>query len=227
VNLAQGSFLLDFVTVKTTNATEWSGTKSDGTPVKGLADLSPGMQANVAVLADASGVTAKTVFAFAAPLTRLVSFRGKVEVEGETLWTIDGKVVQITPETHIVGDPKVGDLVDVLERVQILPPGSLAPTTIPVAISITKLVPPPPPPTRRVEFDGVVDALPPSPTATGTPLGHWTISGRDVLVTPLTRVDVGITKGTSVHVKGVTLPFSVLSPSTSNAQIVATEITKK
>ena len=228
VNLAQGSFLLDYVAVKTTNATEWSGTKSDGTPVKGLADLSPGMQANVAVLADASGVTAKTVFAFAAPLTRLVSFRGKVEIEGETLWTIDGKVVQITPETHIVGDPKVGDLVDVLEKVQILPPGSLAPTTIPVAISIIKvLATPPPPPTRRVEFDGVVEALPPAPTPTGTPLGHWTISGRDVLVTPLTKVEGGIVKGTSVHVEGLTLAMSVLSPSTSNAQIVATEIEKK
>ena len=228
VNLAQGTFSLDYVTVKTNAGTEWSGTKSDGTPVKGLSDLSVGMQARVSVLADASGVTAKSVYAFAAPITRLESFRGKVEIEGDPLWTIGGRVVQVTPETKIVGDPKVGDLVDVLVKIQILPPGSAAPTTIPVAISIIKVVStPPPPPIRTVEFDGVVESLPPSPGATNAAMGHWTISGRDVLVTPLTKVEPGITKGTNVHVKGVTIPMSVLAPSTSNLQIVATEITKK
>ena len=136
--------------------------------------------------------------------------------------------MQITPETKIVGDPKVGDVVDVLERIQVLPPGSLAPTTIPVAISIIKVVSTPPPPTTRIiEFDGVVDSLPPASAATRAPLGHWTISGRDVLVTAFTKVDDGIAKGTGVHVKGVTLPMSILAPSASNAQIVATEITKK
>ena len=214
--------------MKTNAATEWSGTKADGTPVRDIADLAAGMQATAAVTADASGVTAKSVFAWAAPTTRILAFRGRVEAEGPTLWTIDGKTVQITPETKIVGDPHVGDLVDVLEKVQVLPPGSLAPTTIPVAISIIKVVSTPPPPsTRIVEFDGVVDALPPSVGATSVPMGHWTISGRDVLVTPLTRVDAGIAKGTAVHVKGVTLPMSVLAPTASNAQILATEITKK
>ena len=228
VSVAQGSFLLDYVSVRTNGGTEWSGTKADGTPVKGLEDLSTGMQANVAVTADASGVTAKSVFAWAPPTWRIIAFRGKVEVQGETLWTIDGKVVQITPETKIVGDPKIGDLVDVLEKVQVLPPGSLAPTTIPIALSIIKVVSTPPPPTTRfIEFDGVVESIPPTLGATNAAMGHWTISGRDVLVTPLTKVEAGITKGTRVHVKGVTLPMSVLAPSTSNLQIVATEITKK
>jgi len=41
----------------------------------------------------------------------------------------------------------------------------------------------------------------------------------------LTKVDGGIVKGSPVHVKGVTLPVSVLAP--SNQQIIATEITKR
>jgi hypothetical protein len=227
VGAAQGTFTLLFTSVKTNAATEWSGTKSDGTPVKGLSDLAAGMQAVAVVSVDASGVTAKSVFAYASPITRIISFRGKVEVEGSTLWTIDGRVVQVNADTKIVNDPKVGDLVDVLAKEQILPPGSAAPTMPPVAISIVKVVSMPPPPTdRKVEFDGVVESIPPAAGATTAPLGHWTISGRDVLVTPLTKVDTGIAKGTSVHVKGVTLPMAVLAP-TATPQVLATEITKK
>jgi hypothetical protein len=226
IGAAQGTLTLLFTSVKTNAATEWSGTKSDGTAVKSLSDLALGMQATAVVTVDASGVTARSVFAYAPPTTRLEAFRGKVEAEGATQWTIDGRVVQVTPETKIVGDPKVGDAVDVLVKVQILPPGVGA-ATIPVAISIVKVVStPPPPPTRNVEFDGVVDSLPPSAGTTSVPMGHWTISGRDVLVTPLTKVDAGIAKGTSVHVKGLTAPMAVLAPSAS-PQILATEITKK
>jgi hypothetical protein len=227
VGAAQGTFTLLYTSVKTNAATEWSGTKADGTPVKGLSDLAVGMQANAAVTADPSGVTAKSVFAFATPATRIVMFRGKVEVEGATLWTIGGNIVQVNSETKIVGEPKVGDVVDVVEKVTVVPPGMGMPTPVPVAISIIKVVSTPPPPTdRTVEFDGVVESLPPAASAASVPLGHWTISGKDVLVTALTKVDSGIAKGTSVHVKGVTLPMAVLAP-TATPQILATEITKK
>jgi hypothetical protein len=101
------------------------------------------------------------------------------------------------------------------------------PSMPPVAISIVKVVTTPPPPTdRTVEFDGVVESLPAAAGAASAPLGHWTISGKDVLVTPLTKVDAGIAKGTSVRVKGVTLPMAVFAP-TAAPQILATEITKK
>jgi hypothetical protein len=226
VGAAQGTFTLLYTSVKTNAATEWSGTKADGTPVKGLSDLAAGMQANAVVSVDASGVTAKSVFAYATPTTRIEAFRGKVDAEGATQWTIDGRVVQVNADTKIVGDPKVGDTVDVLEKVAVLPPGA-GTAVIPVAISIVKVVSTPPPPTdRTVEFDGVVESIPPAAGATTAPLGHWTISGRDVLVTPLTKLDSGIAKGTSVHVKGVALPMAVLAP-TATPQILATEITKK
>jgi hypothetical protein len=224
VDIAQGSFMLLDTTVRTNAATTWSGVKADGNPVKGLSDLSPGMQANVGVTADPTGVTAKTVFAYSVPTSRILAFRGKVERIDGAIWTIGGNVVQVNGDTKIVGDPKVGDLVDVLERVTIYPPGVEAPSTIPVAISITKVIATPPP-NRTIEFDGVVDALPPAANAGGVPLGHWTISGRDVLVTGVTKVDPGIVKGSPVHVTGVVVPMSVLAP-TANAQIVALEITK-
>ena len=228
VNVAQGTFMLLDTTVKTNAATEWSGTRGDGTPVKGLADLTVGMQANVAVTADASGVTARSVFAWAAPTTRIVAFRGRVEKIDGAIWTIGGRAVQVNSDTKIVGDPGVGDLVDVLEKVQILPPGSMAPTMIPVAISITKVSELPPPPSRTIEFDGVVEFIPPSPASVnGKPVGHWKISGRDVLVTGFTEVDSGIVVGSPVHVKAITLPVAVLAPSATSQQLVATEITKR
>ncbi len=226
VGTAQGTFMLVDVTVKTNAATTWSGLKADGTPVKGLSDLSAGMHANVSVTAEPSGVTAKNVFAYATPTTRIVSFRGKVDSEGATLWTIGGNLVQVTADTKIVGNPQVGDTVDVLEKVTILPPGSAAPTMIPIAISITKVVAtPPPPPGRTVEFDGVVQSLPPVASPSSVPLGHWTISGKDVLVTAATKVDAGIAVGSSVHVLGLTVPISILAP-TATAQILALQITK-
>ncbi len=228
VNMAQGTFTMLDTTVKTTAATEWSGTRGDGTPVKSLADLAVGMQANVAVTADTSGVTAKSVFAWAAPLTRIVAFRGTVEKIDGALWTIGGNIVQVNADTKIVGDPGVGDLVDVLERIMIYPPGLGIATTIPVAISITKVLTPPPPTSRTIEFDGVVEFIPPSPASVnGKPVGHWKISGRDVLVSAITKVDTGIAVGSAVHVKGVMLPVAVLSPSATNQQILATEITKR
>ncbi len=226
VAAAQGTFSLLFTNVMTNAATEWLGAKADGAPVKGLSDLSAGMQANAVVTYDASGVTAKSVYAFATPATRIEAFRGKVEAEGPTQWTIGGRVVQVNADTKIAGDPRIGDTVDVLVKAPVLPPGA-GTATIPVAISIIKVVATPPPPSdRTVEFDGVVEAIPPATGASLPPMGHWTISGKDVLVTPLTKVDSGIAKGSSVHVKGVTLPMAVFAPA-ATPHILATEITKK
>ena len=228
VNAPASSFTLLFTAVRTTASTEWSGTKADGTPVKGIDDLSAGMTATASVISDANGLVARSVFAYAPPTTRIVAFRGKVAKIDGAIWTIGDNVVQVTNETKIVGDPRVGDLVDVLEKVQIFPPGSMAPTMIPVAISITKVVVAPPP-GRTVEFDGVVESLPPGPTAGSNGLaGHWTISGHDVVVTAVTKVEAGITKGTAVHVKAIPLQMAIGVPSnTAAASLLALEITKR
>lgn len=229
VSLAQGSFTLLYTTVHTTAATEWSGTKADGSPVKSLADLSAGMFATATVHADSGRVAATHVHAYAPPTTRIVAFRGKVERIEPPLWTIGGHVVQVTAETKIVGDPKVGDTVDVLQKVTVVPPGMGMPTPVPTAISITKVVTVPPNPgDRTVAFDGVVEFIPSNPAGMGgAPMGHWKISGRDVLVTGLTRVEEGITTGSAVHVKGVIAPTNIGAASNTNQQIVAVSITKR
>jgi hypothetical protein len=228
VDVAGGTFTLLFTKVHTNGSTEWSGSKADGTPVTGIGDISAGMFATASVVTDASGLTARRVFAYAPPTTRILAFRGKVEKIDGAIWTIGENVVQVNADTKLVGDPKVGDLVDVVEKVQILPPGSMAPTTLPVALSITKVVPPPGG-DRFVEFDGVVESLPSTPAgiALGGPMGHWKISGRDVVVNGLTKVDPGITVGTAVHVKGVPLPMAVGTSANATPSVLALEITKR
>ena len=111
--------------------------------------------------------------------------------------------MQVDSDTKIVGDPKVGDIVDVVAKVHNPPPGSLAPSYL-VAVSIIKapVITPPGPGDRATEFDGIVESIPAAPTANGAPLGHWKISSRDVLVNGLTKLDTGIVVGSAVHVKG-------------------------
>ena len=189
-------------TVSTNASTKWSGGGPNGA-VKGIGDLSAGMFAIVAVV-NSGGLLATSVdaFGFVTP-PELFAWRGPVETITSTAWTIAGRVVQVDSDTKIVGDPKVGDIVDVVARVHNPPPGSLAPSYL-VAVSITKapVITPPGPGDRATEFDGIVQSIPAAPTANGAPLGHWKISSRDVLVNGLTKLDTGIVVGTAVHVKG-------------------------
>ena len=156
----------------------------------------------------------------------LISFRGPVQTITPTAWTIAGRVVSVDSDTKVVGDPKVGDTVDVLARIQNPPPGSLAPSYL-VAISIIKapVILPPNPGDHATEFDGTVEAIPAS--TNGMPLGHWKISSRDVVVNGLTKLDAGIVVGTAVHVKGSFLMASGTGGTLISMQFVASEIRKK
>jgi hypothetical protein len=231
VDVAGGKFTLLLHTVSTNSATKWSGEGPNGPvkngPVKGIADLAAGMFATVSVV-NASGLLATNVeaFGFATP-PELIAFRGPVETITPTAWTIAGRGVRVDFDTKIVGDPKVGDTVDVLARIQNPPPGSLAPSYL-VAVSITKAPAiTPPGPGRTTEFDGIVESIPAAPTANGAPLGHWKISSRDVVVNGLTKLDAGIVVGTAVHVKGSFLMTSGTGGSLFSMQFVAREIRKK
>ena len=231
VDVAGGKFTLLLHTVSTNSATKWSGEGPNGPvkngPVKGIADLAAGMFATVSVV-NASGLLATNVeaFGFATP-PELIAFRGPVETITPTAWTIAGRGVRVDFDTKIVGDPKVGDTVDVLARIQNPPPGSLAPSYL-VAVSITKAPAiTPPGPGRATEFDGIVESIPAAPTANGAPLGHWKISSRDVIVNGLTKLDTGIVVGSAVHVKGSFLTSASTAGSLFSTQFVATEIRKK
>ena len=227
VDVAGGKFTLLLHTVSTNSATKWSGEGPNG-PVKGIADLVAGMFATVSVV-NASGLLATNVeaFGFATP-PELIAFRGPVETITPTAWTIAGRGVRVDFDTKIVGDPKVGDTVDVLARIQNPPPGTLGPTFL-VAISIIKapVILPPNPGDHATEFDGTVEAIPAAPATNGVPLGHWKISSRDVVVNGLTKLDAGIVVGTAVHVKGSFLMTSGTGGSLFSMQFVAREIRKK
>jgi len=225
VNVAGGKFTLLFHTVSTNASTKWSGGGPNGA-VKGIGDLSAGMFAIVAVV-NSGGLLATSVEAYGVTPPELFAFRGVVQTITSTAWTIAGRVVQVDPDTKIVGNPKVGDIVDVLARVHNPPPGSLAPSYL-VAVSITKAPAiTPPGPGRATEFDGIVESIPAAPTANGAPLGHWKISSRDVIVNGLTKLDAGIVVGTAVHVKGSFLMTSGTGGSLFSMQFVAREIRKK
>jgi hypothetical protein len=227
VDVADGKFTMFYRAISTNSATTWSGVGPSG-PVKGIGDLVAGMYATVAVVASSGGLLAASVDAigFVTP-PHLIAFRGPVQTISPTQWQIAGRVVQVDSDTKIVGDPKVGDIVDVVALVHDPLPGSLAPSYL-VAVSITKAPAiTPPPGDRATEFDGIVESIPTAPTANGAPLGHWEISSRDVIVNGLTKLDTGIIVGSAVHVKGTFVMASAVVGSLSSTQFVATEITKK
>jgi hypothetical protein len=227
VDVPGGKFTMFFHSISTNTATKWSGLGAGG-PVKGIDDLEAGMFATVSVVNSAGGLLATSVEAYGTVKPpELVAFRGPVQTISATVWTIAGRSVAIDADTKIVGDPKVGDTVDVLARVQNPPPGSLAPSYL-VALSIVKApVIVPGPGDRATEFDGVVESIPPVMTPGAVPLGHWKISSRDVVVNGLTKLDSGIAVGTAVHVKGAFLMTPGMAGSLFATQFVAAEIRKK
>jgi hypothetical protein len=228
VDVAGGKITMFFHSISTTTATKWSGFGPNGS-VKGIGDLSAGMLATVSVVNSAGGLLATSVEAYGtvAP-PELIAFRGPVQTITSTAWTIAGRVVQVDSDTKIVGDPRVGDIVDVVARVHNPPPGSLMPSYL-VAVSIIKapVITPPGPGDRATEFDGIVESIPAASTANSAPLGHWKISSRDVIVNGLTKLDTGIVVGSAVHVKGIFMMASTAGGSLFATQFVAIEIRKK
>jgi Domain of unknown function (DUF5666) len=228
VDGAGGKFTMFFHSISTNTATKWSGFGPNGS-VKAIGDLSAGMFATVSVVNSAGGLLATSVEAYGkVQPPELIAFRGPVQKISATIWTIADRGVTVDAGTKIVGDPKVGDTVDVLARVQNPPPGSLAPSYL-VALSIVKttIIVPPGPGDRATEFDGTVESIATLAVVNGTPLGVWKISSRSVVVNGLTKVDSGIVVGTFVHVKGAFVITPSMGGGLMATQFVATEIRKK
>ena len=195
------------------------GGESGGQPIDSLSDLKAGMKAEVWVVPSGGLLVALKVLAHGPGVTpRPVAFRGVVtdiSADGKT-WTIDGKSVSVTVDTKIVGDPKVGDTVDVLATDV---SGMLT------ALMIAKFTAPPPPvPGRTVTFKGVVQATPPSGA-----LGFWKIADRHVMVNGLTRLEGDPKTGDTVEVTGYAVPSMNTVPSpagAANMVVLATKIVK-
>ena len=144
--------LLGFV-VKVTDKTSFGG-PYDGAGQTGLGDLRVGDLVLVAAKAEAGSLVATRVMKLAPSVETSVRLHGAVDAIGTDSWTIAAKdgtksVVKVSAETKIVGDPKVGDEVDVLARKQ--SDGTL------LALLIAKYVAPPTVPTER--YQGVVKSI--------------------------------------------------------------------
>ena len=196
------SFALLDRSILVDEGTVFRGSGSAG-PVRGLSDLEPGMQAEVWVRATGDTLTAVRVMVLGpAVVPKLIHFRGVVMSIGTDSWTIGDVTVGVTSETKIVGDPQVGDTVEVVAQV-IDPPNPMMgmPSRL-VAISIIKLVlPPPPVPGRTTSFTGDVQAMPPSGRQ-----GIWRIADRKVTVTGQTTIEGNPAIGSTVQVTGYSLP---------------------
>ena len=117
-----------------------------------------------------------------------ISGEGEVTTVG-AVWTIAGQTFQTHEHTILVGNPQVGDLVQVSGH--LLPDGSRVADRI---ILLRRAV------SNRFSLSGDVEAM-------GT---TWTIAGQAVLVNDQTRVDEAIAVGDSVRVEGIILPGGTL-----------------
>ncbi len=117
-----------------------------------------------------------------------ISGEGEVTAVGD-VWTIAGQTFQTYEQTIIVGNPQVGDLVQVFGH--LLPDGSRVADRI---ILIRRAV------VNQFNLTGEVEAM----GAT------WTIARQAILVNDQTAVDDDISVGDSVRVEGIILPDGVL-----------------
>lgn len=216
-SVGSSSFSLLFRTILVDGSTAYSGFGSGG-PVQGFSDLKSGMQATTWVVVTSGGLLAKRVVAYGQfVVPKPVSFRGVVTAITSGFWQVDGTSVAVTPDTKIVGDPIVGDTVDVLASET---------SGVLTALMIAKIAPvPPPTPGRTFTFDGTVQSMP----STGT-IGFWKIGDRSVIVNGLTKITGTPAVGSVVTVTGYPMPgpIAVGAPiSISSVPILATTIVTK
>jgi hypothetical protein len=225
-SVGSSTFSLLDRTILVDGNTAFSGYGAGG-PVHGLSDLKPGMQATAWVVVSGGGLLATRVMALGPfDLPKPVSFRGVVKEIGTESWTIGDMTVGITTATRIVGDPRVGDTVDVVAKVDGPPNPMMGMPSRLVAVSIVKVVPPPTPvPGRTFTFDGTVQSMP----KTGT-MGLWKVGDRDVMVTGLTKISGTPKVGSLVTVTGYPMPTRLATGSAatpSPVSILATSIVTK
>jgi hypothetical protein len=232
VSVPEETFTMLSRIIHVDSKTVFAGGSAKG-PVKSLADLEPGMVADATLTVAIVDISTPVLLAVRVVAHGPVkppeafTFRGLVKSIGGESWTIDDKVVFVTTDTKIVGDPKVGDLVVVLATIENPPnPGMGMPSRL-VALSITKEVTPPPPVSRPFSFSGPVRAI----SSPDPHNGIWKIGGHDVVVNGLTTISGNPAVGDLVDVKGhieigasaaaahVMMPFSF--------KYVAERITKK
>jgi hypothetical protein len=179
------------VTERTVFGGPWEGI---GKP--GLGDVKVGDLVLVAATADSGALAALRVMKLSPGPTPTVRLHGMVGAIGNDSWTLvlpDGteSIVKVDAGTKIVGNPAVGDEVDVLARRQ--GDGTL------LAVVILKQVEPPP--VAEVTFEGIVKRI------SGA---MWQVDDTQVAVSRTTVVRGDPRVGDTVRVTGVRIRGAVV-----------------
>ncbi|HYR29362.1 MAG TPA: DUF5666 domain-containing protein [Thermoanaerobaculia bacterium] len=154
-----------------------------------LADILPNQLVQVTVDETNGQLVATSILVLTPVIPEVHSRRGEVKSIDAQSWVIDELTVQIDAQTKIAGDPKVGDTVEVLYRVDS--------SRAYVAISIIKLNIPVPPFLRTVRLTATVSAIGPQ---------EWAIvieEGREratVKINESSKIEPGIVAGDRVEI---------------------------
>ncbi len=173
-----------------TGETSFGGPR-DGSGTTSLADLRVGDPVRVSAGNQGGVLTAARVLVLGKVILPGERLHGIVKAIGTESWTlsVDGKerTLLVNAQTKVVGEPKVGDEVDVLSQPDSA--GNL------VALLIVKSGATPPPSADVVTFDGTVKAI---------AAASWTITSRDgdvaVAITPTTKIEGSPAVGDAVKV---------------------------
>lgn len=168
IDLAHSSFSVLGINIAVDSNTSYGTTFPTFAPIRGLQDLAVGQTVNVTAAFTNASILAKRVQITSFAVPAIATLHGTVKSISASAWVItaDGKdtTVSIDAQTKILGDPKVGDAVQVLANVD-----SAHNYT---AIAIIKLGLPEP---AITELHGVVKSI--SPT-------QWTIAVRRARLVP-------------------------------------------
>ncbi len=182
-------------TVLVTDRTVFGG-PWEGIGKPGLGDVKVGDLVLVAAVADSGALTGLRVMKLSPSPTPTVRLHGVVGAIGTDSWTLvlpDGteSVVKVDAGTKIVGNPAVGDEVDVLARRQ-------ADGTLLAVLILEQVVAPP---VAEVTFEGVVRRI------TGA---MWQVGDTQVAVSRATEIRGDPRVGDTVRVRGVRVRESVV-----------------
>ncbi len=120
--------------------------------------------------------------------------QGEVSLIGDT-WVVAGQLLVTHPATVVIGSPQVGDTVFYEGRLQ-----ADGTRLVDLILLLRRS------PANRFTLNGKVDAI------NGD---FWTVSGQEIAVTDITKVDAGILQGDQVHVEGI-----ILAGGTLQAEII-------
>lgn len=163
-------------------------------PIRGLTDLARGEVVVVSGRFAGEGIVATSVHVLAPESRRPAILSGTVKSIAEDAWTITTRddaavVVAVDSQTRILGDPKVGDTVQIMASVDAA--GAYR------AIAIVKL----PAGGMQIELPGIVKSIAPTQWVLGGPLGSMA-PDIAVRITPETKIYPDPKVGDHVLVRG-------------------------